>query len=79
MSNLNKNTSDGKFKLDDQTKSKESLLSKDDYKFEIPDTCFLIFMKGNQIEKLHKKYLLVSHPFPKIEGEMIVFQPIKQD
>jgi hypothetical protein len=30
-------------------------------------------MKGNQIEKLHRKYVLMSHPYPKIEGEMIMF------
>jgi hypothetical protein len=36
-------------------------------------------MKGNKIEKLHKKYILLSHPYPIIEGEMILFQPIKND
>lgn len=60
-------------------KSKDSMFSKDDYKFEIPETCYLILMKGNLIQKLHKKYQLLSHPFPLIEGELIMFQPIKQD
>lgn len=54
-------------------KSKDSMFSKEDYKFEIPESCYLILMKGNQIEKLHKKYLLLSHPFPLIEGEMVLF------
>ena len=62
-----------KSKDDHLNKSKDSLFSKEDYKFEIPDTCYLILMKGNKIEKLHKKYALLSHPFPLIEGEMILF------
>jgi hypothetical protein len=62
-----------KSKKDDLNKSKDSMLSKDDYKYEIPDSCYLSLMKGNKVAKLHKKYVLVSHPFPKIEGELIVF------
>lgn len=58
---------------DVMNKSKDSMFSKDDYKFEIPEICYLILMKGNLIQKLHKKYLLLSHPFPLIEGEMIMF------
>lgn len=53
--------------------TKDSIFSKDDYKYEIPDSCYLILMKSNKIEKLHKKYLLLSHPVPIMEGEMIMF------
>eukprot|EP00347_Sterkiella_histriomuscorum_P001454 403371978 len=74
------NISRGKSRGEDQlNKSKDSILSKDDYKFEIPQDCIMSIIKGNQIHKLSKKYLLLSHPQPKIEGEMILFQPLKQD
>lgn len=36
-------------------------------------------LKGVKIEKLDAKFLLVSHPFPQIEGEMLIFQPKKDD
>lgn len=69
-SNLNKKTSK---KVDDSmNKSKESIYSREDYKFEIPDRCYLTLMKGAKIEKLFKKYSLLVHPYPKIEGEMII-------
>jgi hypothetical protein len=29
-------------------------------------------MKGCRIEKLHKKYVLLAHPYPLLEGEMIL-------
>ena len=60
-------------------KSKESILSNQDYKLEIPDSCMMHIMKGCRIEKLHKKYVLLVHPFPLMEGEMILFQPLKAD
>jgi hypothetical protein len=30
-------------------------------------------MKANKVEKLDSKFYLVTHPFPQIEGEMIIF------
>ena len=36
-------------------------------------------MKGNKIADLEKKFVLLSHPTPIVEGEMIVFQPFDQD
>jgi hypothetical protein len=63
----------GKSRGEDLNKSKDSILSKDDYKYEIPQDCIMSILKGNKIEKLQKKYFLLSHPFPKIEGEMILF------
>jgi hypothetical protein len=53
--------------------TKEGFDIKDDLRFDIPDTCFLILMKGNKIAKLDKSFKLLSHPFPLIEGEMILF------
>lgn len=36
-------------------------------------------MKKVLIEKLAAKYFLSSHPYPKIEGELIIFKPKKDD
>lgn len=36
-------------------------------------------MKKVLIEKLPAKYFLASHPYPKLEGEMIIFKPRKED
>ena len=57
--------------------TKEGFDIKDDLKFDLPETCFLIMMKGNKIAKLDKKYKLLAHPYPLLEGEMILFQPLK--
>jgi len=35
--------------------------------------------KAAKIEKLEAKYLLVAHPFPSFEGEMLLMQPKKDD
>ncbi len=59
--------------------TKDGFDVKDDLKYDIPDTCFLILMKGNKISKLEKKFKLLAHPYPLLEGEMIMFQPLKQD
>jgi len=36
-------------------------------------------MRKVLIEKLPARYFLASHPYPKIEGEMLVFLPRKED
>lgn len=54
-------------------------LTQTNFKYDIPDSCFINMMKGVKIEKLDSKFYLVSHPFPQIEGEMLVFQPKKDD
>jgi len=35
--------------------------------------------KNAKIEKLEAKYLLLAHPYPAIEGEMLLLQPKKED
>lgn len=35
--------------------------------------------KDAKIEKLEAKYLLMAHPFPALEGEMLLLQPKKED
>lgn len=43
------------------------------FKFEIPDTCFISMIKKVKIEKLDAKFYLVCHPYPMIEGELLIF------
>lgn len=70
-----------KEKTASQHKSTVSLSKKTDttYKFEIPEACHINLLKNSKIEKLREKYLLLVHPFPIIEGEMLILQPKKED
>ena len=49
------------------------------FKHDVPHSCLVSMMKKGLIEKLPAKYFLASHPFPKLEGEMVVFKPRKED
>lgn len=49
------------------------------FKYEIPQSCYVSMMKKVLIEKMQAKWFLASHPYPRIEGEMIVFKPKKED
>ena len=51
----------------------------DNFSREVPQSCLVQMMKKVLIEKLPAKYFLASHPYPKIEGEMIIFRPNKED
>jgi hypothetical protein len=59
--------------------TKEGFDLKDELRYDIPESCLLFLMKGNKISKMDKKFKLLSHPYPILEGEMILFQPMKQD
>lgn len=48
-------------------------------KFEIPDECKIRISKKTKIEKLDGKFLLISHPHPSFEGELLILQPKKAD
>ena len=48
-------------------------------KYTVPETCHISLHKRLKIEKLDAKYHLCVHPFPLVEGEMILFQPKKED
>ncbi len=48
-------------------------------KFEIPDSCKLVLDQNIKIEKFESKFLLVAHPYPMFEGEMLIIQPKKGD
>ena len=41
--------------------------------YDIPNDCKLEILKLNRIEKLEEDYVLAVHPFPQMEGEMILF------
>lgn len=45
----------------------------DKLKYNIPDTCIFNFLKQNLIERLNHNYVLVTHPFPTIEGELLIY------
>ena len=75
---------------DDDAKSQKSrkadeetakLINKEleNMKFDIPDSCKLVLDKKLQIEKFESKFLLVAHPYPVFEGEMLIIQPKKGD
>lgn len=53
--------------------------STENFKYEIPETCILKMMKKVHIENMEQKYCLVSHPYPLVEGQMMIFQPKKAD
>lgn len=48
-------------------------------KFEIPSACMLAIPKYAKIEKLEAKYLLLAHPFPSFQGQLLLAQPKKDD
>ena len=52
----------------------------ENFKTEIPTSCHVSMMKKVLIEKqMPFKYVLASHPYPKHEGEMIIFKPKRED
>ncbi len=36
-------------------------------------------LKASRVEKLDEDYVLIAHPFPQMEGEMLLFQVNPQD
>ena len=70
---LNESVNKSRQKIEELNKSKESIQSNSDYKHDVPVSCLLPIMKGCKIEKLHKKFVLLAHPHPLLEGEMIMF------
>lgn len=43
------------------------------FQYDLPNTCKMEMLKGNRIEKLEEDYILIAHPFPQMEGEMLLF------
>ena len=56
-------------------KSKDSIRSTtgDDYKYILPESCLLTFVKTYRIDKLKEKYVLLINPRPLIDGELLLF------
>jgi hypothetical protein len=75
---LNKSKDSKLNKSKDSTHSKTAVIN-DDYKYEIPDSCYITLCNVNKIEKLDKGYYLMAHPYPLLEGEMIILQPLESD
>jgi hypothetical protein len=48
-------------------------------KYEVPDSCKIKISKHTKIEKLQAKFVLIAHPFPSFEGELLIIQPKKLD
>lgn len=46
------------------------------YQVELPACCNIYLPKHSRIEKLESKYMLIAHPTPSFEGEMLLIQPI---
>ena len=44
-------------------------------KYDVPDKCKIKFAKTTRIEKLDGKFLLIAHPHPALEGELLILKP----
>jgi hypothetical protein len=42
-------------------------------KYDIPNNCKLELLKAARIQKLEENYLLMAHPYPQMEGELLLF------
>lgn len=42
------------------------------WKYEVPKDCVIEFQKAARITLLDDNYALIAHPFPQIDGEMII-------
>jgi hypothetical protein len=62
-----------------QSNRSGGVFSTDHYKYEIPESCQITMLKKVKIETLEDKFKLISHPYPQISGEMLVFRPRKED
>lgn len=74
-----KSRKSGKSGKADQQTAEEINRQLENLKFELPESCFFRYQKSTKIEKLEAKFLLLCHPFPAIEGEMLLVQPKKED
>ena len=54
-----------------QSKKDETIEEKP--KYELPKECQLEFHTNLMVEKMSKDYILAGHPYPQLEGEMVMF------
>ena len=52
---------------------------KNEYKYKIPTQCNMEMLKLNKIETLDEEYYLMIHPYPQMEGELILVQTNPKD
>tara|TARA_B110000285_G_C15097006_1_gene602648 strand:- start:924 stop:1382 length:459 start_codon:yes stop_codon:yes gene_type:complete len=52
---------------------------KNEYKYKIPLTCNMEILKLNRIETLDEDYYLMLHPYPQMDGEVIIIQTNPKD
>jgi hypothetical protein len=57
-----------------KTASQKETVEEEPPKYVLPDNCKLKLESSLIVERMPKDYLLVSHPYPQIEGEMLLFQ-----
>lgn len=48
-------------------------------KYDIPNNCKLDLLKAARIQKLEENYMLMAHPYPQMEGELLLFQANIED
>ena len=48
-------------------------------KYSLPDACKLEMLTANRLEDLGMSYNIVQHPFPQIDGELLIFQSNLED
>jgi hypothetical protein len=46
----------------------------DKVKYALNANCEFTFLKKNLIDRLNNNYVLVNHPFPTLEGELLIYQ-----
>jgi len=72
LSKKDTNTIESKRKIS-QASSVASGDGKQLYQYDMPITCKMEMLKSNRIEKLEEDYIIAAHPFPQMEGEMLLF------
>lgn len=48
-------------------------------KYDIPNNAKLELLKAARIQKLEENYILMAHPYPNMEGELLLFQANVED
>jgi hypothetical protein len=56
----------------DESSEDDENARKNEYKYKIPTSCNMELLKLNRIETLDEEFYLMLHPYPQMEGELIV-------
>jgi hypothetical protein len=52
---------------------------KNQFKYKVPESCNMEMLKLNRIETLDEEFYLMVHPYPQMEGELIIVQTNPKD